>query len=232
MNLSFMMLFLCLASDLLLAKNEDINEKITRLTYENDLLSERFDLAKSGKFYLMANLPEKKIQLMLRNVSLKEYPIKDIEIGRRVILFIAAWSSSLEISRVFTQGKISPSRVIKRFQIIPPEENVEETSSEEERPSLMEAPKPKKIKVPYLFRLTFQGGFALEIYPSKRDDETPGFLSRLLSYLRCRGSEFFSLFRRDGSLRLRCFLTPEDQRSFYQIVPDDISLLLVMKSFD
>ncbi len=232
MNLKFFVFSLCFFSVVFLTGGQDVQEEIIRSKYENEILNARMKLAQSGKFYLIAQLPEKKILLMLRNVSLKEYSLEGIEIGKRVFFFFPIWASSFKTAKVFTEGAIYPSRVIKRFQIVPPEEKAEGETSEEEPPPIIEPPKPKRIYVPYIFRMKFKGGFSLEIHPSELDEESPGFLSRMLSRLRSKASDLFSIFRGEGAFKVRCFLLPEEQRSFYKIIPDDINMLLIMKPME
>jgi hypothetical protein len=215
-------------SPFLIAAEEDVQEKIAPLRYESDILSARIKLAKSGKFYLIADIPEKKIHLMMRNISLKEFPVEDVEIGRRVFFFVPFFSSKLDAAKVFTGGAIYPSRVVKRYQIIPPEEKMEE-SAVEEAPSLPEPPEAKQVIVSHIFRLKFKGGFCLEIHSAGSDEESAGFFSRMWSLLRSKASDLLALLRGGGSFKMKCFLSPEEMRSFYRIVPDDISMLMLMK---
>lgn len=229
MTLCLFGFLLCFFPASFLAGKEAVQEKIAELKYENDILNARVKLGKSGKFYLIADLPEKKIHLMIKNISLKEYPVEDIEIGKRVLFFFPLWSSKMETVKVSTRGAIYPSRVVERFQIIPPEEKEENQKSEEEPPSMAKPPEAKRVDVPHIFRLKFRGGFCLEIHSTERDEESPGLLSRMRSRLRSKGSNLLSIFRGEGAFKVKCFLSAEEARSFYRIVPDDISMLLLVK---
>lgn len=212
----------------LMAAKEEVQEKIASLRYESDILSARIKLAKSGKFYLVADIPEKKIHLMMRGISLKEFPLEDAEIGRRVFFLLPFFSSKFEAVKVFTRGAIYPSRMVKRYQIIPPESKREE-SSVEEPPPPPEPPKAKQVKVPHIYRLKFKGGFCLEIHSSGSDEESAGLFSRIWYRLRSKASDLLALCRGGGSFKVKCFLSPEEMRSFYKIIPDDISMILLIK---
>lgn len=210
----------------LVASEEAVQEERAQLQYKNDILNARMKLAKSGEFYLIADIPDRKIHLMMKNVSLKEYSIEDVEIGRRKFFFFPLLSSRMEAAQVFTGGAIYPSRVVKRYQIIPPEKKIENRNAMEEVPAAPEPPKEKEINVPHVFRLKFKGGFSLEIRSNESDQGSAGILSRILSSLRSKGSDLFAIFRRGGAFKVKCYLASEEMRSLYRSVPDDISMLL------
>lgn len=211
-----------------MAGEEDVQDKIAPLRYESDILSARIKLAKSGKIYLIADIPENKIHLMIKNISLREFPLEHVEIGRRIFFFVPFFSSKMEAARVMSGGSVYPSRVVKRYQIIPSEEKKEQ-SAMEQAPPLAKPPKSKQVPVPHVYRLKFKGGFCLEIHSAGSDEKSAGIFSRMWSRLRSKISDLLALLRGGGSFKVKCFLSPEEMRSFYKVVPDDVSMLLLMK---
>ncbi|MEW5806790.1 MAG: hypothetical protein AB1756_05535 [Acidobacteriota bacterium] len=205
-------------------------DELAGLKYENDILEAKIQLARSGKFYLIADLQEKKIYLMLKGVPLKEFKVERIEIGRRIFIFIPG-SMKTSFKHLYSDGIITPARVIERFQIIPPppeEVTLREKLPEEEIPPPV-IPEPKQISVPHLFSLVFKEGFAMEMISSQVDKESPAFLKRLSSRLKTKLMDVVALFKKGKGAKLRIFIDAESQRAFYRIVPDNINVIIIFR---
>ncbi len=207
-----------------------LREEVASLKYENDILDEKVQLAKTGKFYLVADLPEKKIHLMIRGVSLKAFPMEHIEIGKRTLAF---FSLPVEVSfqHIFEDGIVSPSRVVERYQIEPPspEENEGSNEMNEEEPPPPPVPESKQIEVPHIFHIVFKEGFTFELLSTGVDEESPGFFKRMLARLRTKLSDIISIFQRGRGIKLRAAMKPDDFRHFYRAVPDQVKMIVIFK---
>ena len=231
--LCMMGLFLFFTSAVLLAGTGkdaiDIHEEIAKLKFENSILDEKVQLAKSGKFYLIADLPARKIHLMIRGVPVKTFAIEHVEVGRRAFFFLPL-SSNASFNSILPEGAIHPPRVVERYQIVPPppeEVARRERMSEEEIPPPLPTPETKQIDVPPIFKLIFEGGFAVEIVSTGIDKESPGFFERLKARFRTKLSDIASIFQRGRDVKLRVSMRADDFRNFYRAVPDQIDMILI-----
>ncbi len=228
---SCIMLAFCSGGDARAEKDpEALREELAILKYKNDILDEKAQLAKSGKFYLITDLPEKEIHLMIRGVSLKTFPIERIEIGRRKLAFFSL-PVDVSFQHIFEDGVVSPSRIVERYQIEPPspEESGSTGEMNEEEPPPPPVPESKQIEVPHIFRIAFKDGFAFELLSTGVDEESPGFFKRTLARLRTKLSDIVSIFRKGRDVKLRAAMKPDDFRHFYRAVPDQVKMIVIFK---
>jgi hypothetical protein len=199
-------------------------DDLSRLTFHNDLLQKRLDLAKGKEFYLLLDPAGQTLELMYKAALLQSYRVNGLEVGVPQVAFQTRVATSDWEGRVWHKGSLSPARALDRVEMQAPAPTKEGTEIEVKVPMTPE----EKYPVPARYHIRFEGGLSLEVRPPGTES-AGGFWSRLGQ----RWSTWWSDARAaskphpDDTVRLHVVMSKQDAESLYRALPPDTALLVL-----
>lgn len=200
---------------------------IERLRHENARLKRLADLASGDDFYLMLDPRKRVLQLMYEGVVLNEFPVLDLALGERRVLFVTSDLPEGWEDQIWDDGQLDPPRQVRRKEIIPPKDGEPADPVEEIPPTPEEA-----VPAPDRYWVRYADGRSLEIVGDLADEPSGGLLHRSSSAVRLRLSDLAAalLPSRADALRLRVTLRDDQARALYRALPEQSRFLLDLSS--
>lgn len=211
----------------------DLSPEAVQLARDTHRLKQLSELASGDKFYLLLDPKGSTLQLQLRGVILREYPVRGISVGQSRARFRTVEGPSDWENRVWKGGALDPARRDERIEIIPPKPNA---NGELPTPQPVNVPLPEEKPAPSDYCVRFSEGFSLEI-ASPGPEVGPGAAAEPKG-LRARFERglngWWTSWQRflqpspDDRIRLRVMLDQEDARALYRSLPPEASFLVVV----
>jgi hypothetical protein len=206
-------------------RDADVRQALQRQAFEVSLLEKRAALATSDSFYLLLDLQNSRLVLLLQSAVLRDYTFEALEVGEPRVVFRPRHLAGEWQGRIWPAGKLVPARDRERVEIVPPDSTAAPDSTQPFKlPPLPEEAYP----VPGRYHVRYAGGLSLEVRPQDLDSSVKR-TSRLRTSLTGWYHDLREALRRDpeDTLRLRLVLRPEDAASLYRALPPDTRLLIL-----
>ena len=203
------------------------SDELARLSFKNDLLKKRLDLANSKEFYLVLDPAEQSLELMYRAALLQAYRVEGLEVGVPQVMYKSRAEASDWEGKVWKKGALDPVRALDRVEVVAPPPTKEGTELPVQVPQTPE----EKYPVPARYHIRFEGGLSIEVRPPGTD-EKGGFWSHLMT----RWSTWWADAKAAGSggksdtVRLHVVMSKKDAESLYRALPPNTALLVVPPS--
>lgn len=198
---------------------------LQQLRLENARLQKLAALASGKEFYLLLEPRRKVLKLMFAGVVLNEYPVLEVKLGRREVLFVERELPDGWLDEVWEQGQLEPRRSLQRREIVPPSGSAAPPAEEE----VVIPPTPEEaVPAPDFYHVRYKSGKALEIRAAGVESRD-GLWARTFAALRSRIKEVTAALLPSGSdtVRLRVVLERENARMLYRSLPDNSSFFMV-----
>ncbi len=206
----------------------DARRTVQRLAADVNLLEKRAALATSDSFYLLLDLQNSRLVLLLRDAVLRDYKFEALEVGEPRVVFRPRNLAGEWQGRIWTAGNLVPPRERDRVEITPPDTTAAPDSTQPFKlPPLPEEAYP----VPGRYHVRYAGGLSLEVRPQQLDTSVKK-TSRVLATLGAWYHDMREATRQEpeDTIRLRLVLRPEDAASLYRALPPDTRLLVLPAS--
>jgi hypothetical protein len=215
------------------ARAGDANDEIVTL-------KRQLELAGGDQFYLVLTSTPPTLRLMFQGISLREYPVHQLRLGRPRALFRPLRVADEWESRIWTGGRLDPPRRRAQITITPPRRGEDSASgsaapdkeAEESASNPPESvPIPPNVEeavpVPRVFRITF-GDLILVVETGEngRAARPPATVKELFRGFRRFWEDRFAWLA-PRIVRLRFRLEPPDAAHLYRSLPEDVSLGIV-----
>lgn len=186
------------------------------------LLSLRAQLASSKEFYLELSIREKKINLCHSGEILRSYPFSDINYERKRFAFFKIGKSTNFNNTVFSEGELSPARIIERIEVVPGDETTRPTP---EKPGIIPPTMEDIIAVPIVYDLNFKNSFSIRFY---LNGEIPGKKMETKK-LRLKWNDFLTGlgFKKGPNLRLKINIEAKEGAAFFRSCPEKAKILIL-----
>jgi len=194
---------------------------------ENQLLQFQLDLASGKDFYLLLDARSRSLRVMLQGVTLRDYQIRELEMGVPRVLFRRTEPPAGWFDRIWSDPQLVPPRARDRLEIVATGDST----------TMPEPPVPltpeEAFPAPPNYRIRYAGGLALDV----RSETPPAMLpdslkedTSLVGRLRAWVMEARSVLIEDERdlLRVRVVLRTEDAAALYRSMPPGTKLLVLV----
>jgi hypothetical protein len=198
---------------------------LQQLAADVSLLEKRAALANSDSFYLLLDMQNSRLVLLLRGAVLRDYKYEALEVGEPRVVFRSRHLAGQWQGRIWTAGNLVPAREHDRVEIVPPDSTAAADSTQPFKlPPLPEEAYP----VPARYHVRYTGGLSLEVRPQQLDSSVKR-TSRMAATFAVWYHDLREAIAKEpeDTIRLRLVLRPEDAASLYRALPPDTHLLIL-----
>jgi hypothetical protein len=194
---------------------------------ENRLLQLQVDLASGNDFYLLLDARRRSLRVMLQGVTLRDYEIRELEIGVPRVLFRKSELPKGWQDHIWSDPQLVPPRARDRLEIIATGDST----------TMPEPPVPltpeEAFPAPPNYRIRYAGGLALDIRsetpPAMLPDslrEDTSILGRLRAWV--MEARWVLIEEERDAMRVRVVLRAEDAAALYRSMPPGTRLLVLV----
>jgi hypothetical protein len=186
------------------------------------LFSIKEQIAASNDFYIELSIREKKINLCHSGAVLRSYPFREISLEKKRLLFIPTRNHFPFNNTLFSEGNLSPQRIIERVKVVPGDESTRPTP---EAPGIVPPTMEEIIAVPPVYDLDFKGSFSIRFI---LDGEIPGKKMQTKK-LHLKWEDFLTGLgvKKGPSLRLKIEMDSKEGAAFFRSCPEKAKLLIL-----
>lgn len=215
--LLFFLFLSCTSSKELGKKPENLQKKDVA-----HLVSLKAKLAFSKDFYIELSLREKKINLCHSGAVVRTYPFKDISLEKKRFLFFPVGKLFPFNNSLFSEGILSPQRIIERVRVVPGDESTRPTPA---APGIIPPTMEDIIAVPPVYDINFKDFFSIRFI---LNGEIPG-KNMKAKKIHLKWNDFLTGLgvKKGPSLRLRIEIDSKEGAAFFRSCPEKIKLLIL-----